>query len=359
MPLDLVKAHAYGNDFLFVPIEQTAEAGRVALARRLCDRHTGVGGDGLVLHAPTEAGARMVLHNADGGRAEVSGNAVRCLAAIVVRDRPSLGCPVIETDAGPIPLKLVGSAGRRTTFDALMASPVGLRRRELEAGGEQVEIVELSVGNPQCIVLGGEVSDRRLHRLGAALATPPGVPRGHQRRAGGGRVFIPDSDTHLGARRRSDRRVRHRCVRERGGRGRLRRRLARGRGRVPGRGAARALDGPGHPSDRVGGRRHDRALARLAGPCGVPARRRRGRHPCSPRNPGDAGRVQRTRTLSREGWERAGDHPRIDGFFHGDRHGAVLPPTCARFLQTTRDGGRPGWPRRPGPARSPCPRVVR
>ena len=137
-----------------------------------------MGGDGLVLHAPTEAGARMTLYNADGGRAEVSGNAVRCLAAIVARDRPSLDRPVIETDAGAIPLTRIGPAGPRTTFEALMGAPAGLRRRKLEAGGEAVEVVELSVGNPQCIVLGGEVSERRLHRLGAALAVHPAFPEG-------------------------------------------------------------------------------------------------------------------------------------------------------------------------------------
>ena len=178
MPLDLVKAHAYGNDFLFVPVDQTAEGERAALARHICDRHSGVGGDGLVLYAPTGTGARMTLYNADGGRAEVSGNAVRCLAAIVVRERPSLRHPVIETDAGAIPLTRVESAGRRTTFDALMGSPVGLRQRRLEAAGEQVEVVELSVGNPQCIVLGGVVDETRLHRLGAALAIHPAFPAG-------------------------------------------------------------------------------------------------------------------------------------------------------------------------------------
>ena len=178
MPLDLVKAHAYGNDFLFAPAEQTEADARAALARRLCDRHTGAGGDGLVLYAPTAAGARMSLYNADGGRAEVSGNAVRCLAAIVVRDRPAIERPVIETDAGAIPLTRIGPAGRRTTFEALMGAPAGLRRRKLEAGGEAVEVVELSVGNPQCIVLGGEVSEPRLHRLGAALAVHPAFPEG-------------------------------------------------------------------------------------------------------------------------------------------------------------------------------------
>ena len=178
MPLDLVKAHAYGNDFLFVPAGQIADGDRPALARRICDRHTGVGGDGLVFHAPTGTGARMTLYNADGGRAEVSGNAVRCLAAIVVRERPSLQRLVIETDAGSIPLTRVASPGRPATFDALMGPPVGLRQRRLEAAGELVEVVELSVGNPQCIVLGGAVDDARLHRLGPLLATHPAFPEG-------------------------------------------------------------------------------------------------------------------------------------------------------------------------------------
>ena len=178
MPLDVVKAHACGNDFLFIPADQTAETGRAALARRICDRHAGIGGDGLVLYAFTETGARMTLYNADGGRAEISGNAVRCLAAVAVRERPTLADLVIETDAGAVPLTRRESAGRRTTFEAVMAGPVGLRRRRLAAGGEQVEVVELSVGNPQCIVLGGDVNETRLQRLGPALAVHPAFPEG-------------------------------------------------------------------------------------------------------------------------------------------------------------------------------------
>lgn len=178
MPLDLVKAHACGNDFLFVPVDQTAEDGRAALARRICDRHVGAGGDGLVLYAITETGARMILHNADGGRAEVSGNAVRCLAAVVARERPALRRLVVETDAGAIPLTRRESSGGRAVFDALMGGPVGLRRRRIEAGGEQVDVVELSVGNPQCVVLGGEVSEARLHRLGPVLAAHEAFPAG-------------------------------------------------------------------------------------------------------------------------------------------------------------------------------------
>jgi len=85
--LRVVKAHAYGNDFLYVEEEAVAGEDRGALARRLCERHTGIGADGLVLFTPTAAGARMTLVNADGSYAEVSGNGVRGLAAVVARDR--------------------------------------------------------------------------------------------------------------------------------------------------------------------------------------------------------------------------------------------------------------------------------
>ena len=101
MAIAITKAHAYGNDFLFTPVNQVAEIDgnvRAELARRICDRHSGIGADGLVYYDLTEAGAAMTLHNADGGLAEVSGNAVRCLAALVAGERRDLRTLVIETD---------------------------------------------------------------------------------------------------------------------------------------------------------------------------------------------------------------------------------------------------------------------
>jgi diaminopimelate epimerase len=181
MPIDIVKAHAYGNDFLFIPIDQTVEDQRAALARRVCDRHGGIGADGLVLYGATDPGADMTLFNADGGEAEVSGNAVRCLAALIVRERPNLTDPVVRTAAGDIPLRLVTREGQRVTFEALMGKPTGLRQRSLEAAGERIDVVQLSVGNPQCIVLGGPdrpVTEAELHRLGPALATHSAFPAG-------------------------------------------------------------------------------------------------------------------------------------------------------------------------------------
>ena len=81
------KAHAYGNDFLYVLESDVSGALLDALAREMCNRHTGVGADGLIVFRPSPSGAAMRLFNADGSRAEVSGNGVRVLAALLARGR--------------------------------------------------------------------------------------------------------------------------------------------------------------------------------------------------------------------------------------------------------------------------------
>src|SRR5262245_55981083 len=78
-----VKAHAYGNDFLYVRQEDVQAVSLDALAREMCERHTGVGADGLIAFRQAPGGGSMVLFNADGSRAEVSGNGVRGLAALI------------------------------------------------------------------------------------------------------------------------------------------------------------------------------------------------------------------------------------------------------------------------------------
>ena len=87
--LEILKAHAYGNDFLYARADAVAALGLdpVALARHTCARHTGIGADGLILF--TRHGRRRhacACINADGSPAEVSGNGVRGLAALVAQD---------------------------------------------------------------------------------------------------------------------------------------------------------------------------------------------------------------------------------------------------------------------------------
>ena len=89
--LTITKAHAYGNDFLFVAGDEVGAADLPALARTVCARHTGIGGDGLIVYGFTPDGATMHLLNADGSPSELSGNGLRCLAALVMRERERRG----------------------------------------------------------------------------------------------------------------------------------------------------------------------------------------------------------------------------------------------------------------------------
>jgi diaminopimelate epimerase len=183
--LSVAKAHAYGNDFLFVPHEQAEPFDPHDLARRMCARHTGLGGDGLILYtAASDGTARMTLYNADGSPSELSGNGLRCLAALVVHTRhaskaPPLEAVRVETDAGWKTLALTGRAGERYTFRAAMGQPTNVREEELDVLGERVRVTTLGVGNPQCVALVDVLPDEsRFQRLGPALSTHRRFPAG-------------------------------------------------------------------------------------------------------------------------------------------------------------------------------------
>jgi diaminopimelate epimerase len=172
-----IKAHAYGNDFLLIDEDAVLADDAKGVATSICDRHSGIGADGLILYRITATGAAMKLFNADGSVAEVSGNGVRCLGAIVADDGVG-GETVIETDGGLKKLTLLEAGPPRYTFRAFMGSPGGLQEMDLDVGGESVRVVVLSVGNPQCIVLTDRLDEARFRRLGPLLATHEAFPDG-------------------------------------------------------------------------------------------------------------------------------------------------------------------------------------
>lgn len=176
----IVKAHAYGNDFLLVrDADAAAGVDRAALTRALCRRHRGLGADGVIFHRPNDEGAAMDLLNADGSYSEVSGNGLRCLAAWIARERElAVGSDVvIDTDAGSKALRLLAIDGPRLTFRAAMGQPEGVSQRRIDLDSGPVTAITLRVGNPQCVVL-GDVSEERLHGIASQLAVHPSFPAG-------------------------------------------------------------------------------------------------------------------------------------------------------------------------------------
>jgi diaminopimelate epimerase len=184
------KGHGLGNDFILVAESDFPEP-TAAWARRLCDRHEGIGGDGVLVFASQTGGVRMRLLNADGSDGEVSGNGVRVLAAFAVS---RLGAPrqhVVTTPVGPRPVEVEDLGGKfRVATDlgpARLRSdliPVALDTPRdfvidwpLQAAGEGVHVTATSLGNPHCALFcDQEADDAMLARLGPALENHPFFP---------------------------------------------------------------------------------------------------------------------------------------------------------------------------------------
>jgi diaminopimelate epimerase len=176
--LSVSKAHAYGNDFLFVPAEQVEGLRLDELSRRLCDRHSGIGGDGVIFYTIAPDGtAQMKLINTDGSPSELSGNGLRCLAALVLYRREQLrSAPItevrVDTDAGWKTLSLISRKDGQYTFRAAMGQPERVAEETISAAGESLTVTTLAIGNPQCVALMKELpTPDRFQRLGPALAT--------------------------------------------------------------------------------------------------------------------------------------------------------------------------------------------
>lgn len=183
--LPVAKAHAYGNDFLFVPQESAESFEPHELARRMCARHAGVGADGLIFYTIAPDGtASMRLYNADGSPSELSGNGLRCLAALVMHTRHVAGAEAItevrvDTDAGWKTLTLVAASSGRYTFRAAMGQPTNVAEETLDVLGERMKVTTLGMGNPQCVQLVDELPDAsRFNHFGPALSTHSRFPAG-------------------------------------------------------------------------------------------------------------------------------------------------------------------------------------
>ena len=178
--MKLIKSHAFGNDFLLVEaFDFSGLADPLTFTREVCDRHRGIGADGLIVYELSNERASMQLFNADASRSEISGNGVRCLAAWIASTRSlEAGTFIdIETDAGVKALELLNRRDGRYTFCAAMGQPDEIAQVDLDVDGERVTAVTLRVGNPQCVVL-GDVTEARLHSIGRALAVHPHFPAG-------------------------------------------------------------------------------------------------------------------------------------------------------------------------------------
>lgn len=174
--IPFTKASACGNDFLIV--DGTRASGDFsALSRRLCDRHLGIGADGVEwLFPDAEADVRARLINADGSEAEISGNGTRCISAEICSrtDKTEI---VVRTGAGLKTCRLIERRGSTFEFEAEMGQPEVGGQLAIETMGGQVVGTKISMGNPHFVIFVDSFQEG-WQKQAALIGSQPQFPQG-------------------------------------------------------------------------------------------------------------------------------------------------------------------------------------
>ncbi len=188
--MEFAKLHGLGNDFLVARTPEVGARPRLAeLAVRMCDRRRGIGADGILFYQPAigdgDSDVATLIFNADGSKAEMSGNGTRCLAAFLHFDRiceppavrirtvsglkryllksrekglfiyeSAIGCPIFEPSLIPVRIE--------HTSTPIVGFP-------LRVGESRVQVTVSSMGNPHCTTFWGDLDRAPLESLGPVL----------------------------------------------------------------------------------------------------------------------------------------------------------------------------------------------
>ena len=196
--LRFTKMQGIGNDYVYVNGFEERVDSPSELARKISDRHFGVGSDGLVLILPSAAAdVRMRMFNADGSEAEMCGNAVRCVGKYVYDHGIQVKEVItVETGAGVKVVRLLFEAGevRGATVDmgepelnpakipvlteaSTDGGPQRFVAHPVDVGGQLHEITAVSMGNPHAVIFMKGIDDLDLPRIGPKFERHPLFPK--------------------------------------------------------------------------------------------------------------------------------------------------------------------------------------
>jgi diaminopimelate epimerase len=182
------KYHALGNDYLLLDGENLPAPPTPETVRRLCDRHRGVGADGVLLREPDPSGHRLRIFNADGSEAEKSGNGLRIFARYLW-DQGAVESETfpVMTAGGVVACRVMDEGHQvavdmgRVRFDSELIPVAGPPREVIQetlwVGGEKLEYSAATIGNPHCVILREQVSAEEARRLGPLIERHDLFPR--------------------------------------------------------------------------------------------------------------------------------------------------------------------------------------
>ncbi len=197
MPTSFTKAQGAGNDFIILdltrehatdawPSDAWSEA-----ARTLCDRHFGIGADGLLLVLPpsmdetapaggfaasagVRADFRMRVINSDGSEPEMCGNGLRCFVRYLHENGMVSGNTVaVSTGAGVLRAEILSGANAEFLVRLDMGRPFEMGREKLPVGDRRLDVSLISMGNPHCVAFVNDLDALPFDQLGPAVESHP------------------------------------------------------------------------------------------------------------------------------------------------------------------------------------------
>ena len=190
MPLNFIKFHGFGNDYIVIDAEQFRDPNNWgSFARRICNRHYGAGADGIAFVSPSpdeDADFQVRIFNPDGSEAALSGNGTRCAAAYLYYQKLWQAEELrLTTRAGVKRYALrQDDGGGKYVFDSELGQPkfdsvsipmltepalAQVVDYELDVDGETFKVTALQMGNPNCCLFVNDFNDLDWRKLGKAI----------------------------------------------------------------------------------------------------------------------------------------------------------------------------------------------
>lgn len=191
--MKFTKMHGCGNDYIYINgfTEKPAQEEKPELVRRISDRHFGIGGDGAIFINPSaEADFEMEMYNADGSRAQMCGNGIRCVAKYVydkgltdktdisviscgrinylhlsLKDgrvhmvRVNMGAPELAAERIPVILGEDRKSEKKIGDDYVINTPITVQ-------GKEYKMTCVSMGNPHAVIFMDNVTDLKIEEIG-------------------------------------------------------------------------------------------------------------------------------------------------------------------------------------------------
>ncbi len=191
--MDFVKMHGLGNDFVFIEDKTGQDRDYTALARAMCNRHTGIGADGLIVIVDSRvADVRMRIINSDGSEAEMCGNGIRCFAkyvydsGIIEKKRFT-----VETPAGIMEPEITVGADNKAKLITINMGRPSFNRSEIPmegadgrvlnedlcVDGENWKITSLLMGVPHTVTYVDDVDTVDIEKIGPLFEKHEAFPK--------------------------------------------------------------------------------------------------------------------------------------------------------------------------------------